>query len=413
MYKIKLIACLTALILLLGGCRFIEPFIKQPTEPVSSTPVENVTVDADKYLDEFRNNWQYTYLNQRIQSCYGAMYTVLTDGFATDDTVCITEENGQQSQYIGVNIPLPMPLHSQEEAAQLYNAFFRDNPHFFYISGLYGLEGYMKEDQPYYDTLVLVYTMSTTERATAIKQMNTEVNKILAQRPQTGDDYETELYLHDQLAQRCSYDDTAATEGYKTHPHAFNAYGALVEGQAVCEGYSRAMQLLLKKCGIPSTLVIGRSLENDEEHMWNLVTINGRNYHTDVTWDDSEDRLRHTYFNLSTALLEQSRTVNDGQVGVDTCSATTDNYFVRTDRYIDTYDRDEIARRIAAAFQEGQTVIELRFAPDKYDNALLFLKNRTLTTSMVGNHLTAEDSELWPYQLEGDSKQHILTLVKE
>lgn len=48
----------------------------------------------------------------------------------------------------------------------------------------------------------------------------------------------------------------------------------------VCEGYSRCFNLLLEKAGIETTLVSAVS------HAWNLVKLNGKWYHMDVTWDD-------------------------------------------------------------------------------------------------------------------------------
>ena len=392
-----LAAVTSAVLLLLGGCEFSLPL-----------PPQQPTVDADKYITAYENNWQYRYLDSEDQARYGAMYTVLTDNFAADETVVVSDK-----EQIGVRIPLPYPLTTQEEAQELYNAFFRDNPRFFYIDNAYGLEGYMQDDIPQYDTLTLVYTMDAATRRTAMDALDKKTDEILSDCPETQDEYEIELYLHDRLAEACTYNDKAASAGSSAFPDAFNAYGALVEGEAVCEGYSRALQLLLQQRGIRSTLVIGRSLVNDEDHMWNLVSINGGNYFVDATWNDSNDQLQHTYFNLSTGLLERTHTIKEGQTGIDTATAFKDNFFVRNKRYITTYDRDEIARCVADAYLAGDTVIEIRFDPDKYDNGVLFLKNRRLTATMVGSFLPAGTAPLWDYELLGDTHQYVLTLIKE
>lgn len=71
------------------------------------------------------------------------------------------------------------------------------------------------------------------------------------------------------------------------------------KGRRYARGYSRAMQLLLHEAGMKATLVGGFDDQN-VAHMWNMVTIDGRNYHLDATWDDSEDYPRHTFFNLTT-----------------------------------------------------------------------------------------------------------------
>lgn len=61
------------------------------------------------------------------------------------------------------------------------------------------------------------------------------------------------------------------------------AYGALANGKAVCQGYSLAYKLLLRRAGVPAVYVGSDSMQ----HAWNMVQMenNGWN-HVDVTWDD-------------------------------------------------------------------------------------------------------------------------------
>ena len=71
------------------------------------------------------------------------------------------------------------------------------------------------------------------------------------------------------------------------------AYGALVSGLAVCDGYTGAYNLLLKLEGIECT-----SLFNDS-HIWTLATLDGTQYHIDVTWGDQYGRTDLRYFGMS------------------------------------------------------------------------------------------------------------------
>ena len=71
------------------------------------------------------------------------------------------------------------------------------------------------------------------------------------------------------------------------------AYGPLVAGESLCEGYSRGFKCIMDKLGIPCVLVQGvyRHGDGDEElHMWNMVRIReGENdvwYSVDSTFDD-------------------------------------------------------------------------------------------------------------------------------
>ncbi len=71
------------------------------------------------------------------------------------------------------------------------------------------------------------------------------------------------------------------------------AYGPLVAGESLCEGYSRGFKCIMDKLGIPCVLVQGvyKHGDGDEElHMWNMVRIReGENnvwYAVDSTFDD-------------------------------------------------------------------------------------------------------------------------------
>ncbi|MGE4282766.1 MAG: DUF5050 domain-containing protein [Clostridia bacterium] len=119
-------------------------------------------------------------------------------------------------------------------------------------------------------------------------------------------DLEKELAIHDYIVTHVRYDDEAYVN-YLNDAMPHTAYGALIEGKAVCDGYSRAAQILFNMAGIESMVVTGRAyslVSSPLGHAWNIVKVDGNYYHVDITTDDSEtesskDNLFHTYFNLS------------------------------------------------------------------------------------------------------------------
>ncbi|NLK52794.1 MAG: DUF5050 domain-containing protein, partial [Syntrophomonadaceae bacterium] len=120
---------------------------------------------------------------------------------------------------------------------------------------------------------------------------------------------EKELALHNYLVLNTAYD----YENLKnnTIPElSYEAYGCLIDGIAVCDGYAKAMKLLLNQVGIEALRVIGEG--KGESHAWNLVKIDGFWYHLDVTWDDPvpdvPNRVRYTYFNLPDSVMEKDHT---------------------------------------------------------------------------------------------------------
>ena len=106
-------------------------------------------------------------------------------------------------------------------------------------------------------------------------------------------EYEIARVYYQWLCENCRYDD-AARDDSLSHL----ACGALVDGLAVCDGYTGAYNLLLKLEGIECT-----ALFNDS-HIWTVATLDGRSYHIDVTWGDQYGRTDLRYFGMS---AEQSR----------------------------------------------------------------------------------------------------------
>lgn len=126
-------------------------------------------------------------------------------------------------------------------------------------------------------------------------------------------EYEKELAIHDFLVQNVSYSNVKKKEGYRSPK--YHSYGALVDHQAVCQGYSEAFELLCACCGLKCYVVTG-SATNDKgtsSHAWNMVLIDGNWYHVDVTWDDpipekKQDGISHEYFNVPDDFISSNHT---------------------------------------------------------------------------------------------------------
>ncbi|WP_333886743.1 transglutaminase domain-containing protein [Clostridium sp.] len=118
------------------------------------------------------------------------------------------------------------------------------------------------------------------------------------------EDYEKELVLHDYVVNNTKYDERAYTGNMPKD--SYTAYGVLINGIGVCQGYADAMDRLLRAAGIESSMVIGDANNGTEwiGHAWNIVKIQGQYYQLDSTWDDPVtndglNRLSHSYFNIT------------------------------------------------------------------------------------------------------------------
>lgn len=98
----------------------------------------------------------------------------------------------------------------------------------------------------------------------------------------------------------------------QTESVAWNAYGALVERKAVCEGIACAFKMLCERVGLPCIVVLGHTPNG--RHAWNIVCVQGRFYHVDCTWDLRSELAirvpyaRYRYFNLPDPIIAANHT---------------------------------------------------------------------------------------------------------
>ncbi len=104
---------------------------------------------------------------------------------------------------------------------------------------------------------------------------------------ETMTDFEKEMQIVQYLAANVSYPYERYRTGTDTRED-HCAYGALVRGEAVCEGYAEAFCWLADCCGLESRFLYG--VYEKEMHDWNLVRLDGQWYHLDLTSDDTVER---------------------------------------------------------------------------------------------------------------------------
>lgn len=193
--------------------------------------------------------------------------------------------------------PLLNQANGQEQLGKYYQsaieAYTYDNPEVFYLSPnkMYlNIETTTKGSNVSYNVYInsgneanyLIDEFSSKAQIdTAMSQIEQVRNKILQN--SRNNTYENIKMVHDYLVQNIEYD-TSISKG-----NIYNVYGAMVKGEAVCEGYARSFKYLMDSLGISCTLVIGKGMNSEgrtENHAWNYVQVDGSWYAIDCTWDD-------------------------------------------------------------------------------------------------------------------------------
>lgn len=166
---------------------------------------------------------------------------------------------------------------------------------------------------------------------TSADKLYDKVVEILDQIIKPGmSDYEKELAIHDYIVTHCSY-------GYTEYSKdsAYEAYGALVHGVAVCNGYAEAMALLLSCADVENDIMTG--MAGGELHAWNRVLLDGEWYQVDATWDDPipdrGDFAGHMYFNVTDDVMDDSHEWEKEMY--EACDSWDYNYFSRNNLICD------------------------------------------------------------------------------
>lgn len=222
---------------------------------------------------------------------------------------------------------------SYSQAVLAFDAVRHDRPEYYWIPNAYlcndndssnfqlGI-GIASQESTWYLCTKAERNIYDSQIKSALQDLNSKLNSGMSE-------YEREVVVHDWLVKRVTYDFNVAYE-YKTNgtsiqnKFAFSALGALVKNSAVCEGYSRALQLALNYVGIECGLVSGKY--NGGNHLWNIVKINNRWYHVDATSDDTSDGGFHTFLNTSTVFILNTHTIDADYSDIDPNNTTCFNF---------------------------------------------------------------------------------------
>lgn len=221
-------------------------------------------------------------------------------------------------------------------------------------------------------TAILLYGASEEEAILLQKSIDEAVTKYLEDIDDSMSAYDVALRMHVKLISSVDYDSIALQKQEQEGGPANDEIdylrticGVFIDGKAVCEGYARAMQYLLQKCGIECAEVAGfihkETGERDGAHAWNILKLDGDYYYLDTTWDDSSNTVQtvktndpgFSYFCFTTEELARTRDVELCPTAVPRCDATRCNYFYHNDYVLDSYELDKIKTIARKAVQNG------------------------------------------------------------
>ena len=177
----------------------------------------------------------------------------------------------------------------RSEVMDVLHAVKLDNPYAF------GFKGVNIARVPSATELIPRYTIGKKEWEACINRVEGRFDEIEGSITR-GKAFDKECSIHDLM--------TASVVYSKDHDSDFDITGPLLHGRGSCQGISIATSYLLNRMGIDAGCIGG--WENSEwvRHAWNIVSLDSRNYHLDVTYDLSG---YHRFVNLDDAVALRGR----------------------------------------------------------------------------------------------------------
>ncbi len=179
--------------------------------------------------------------------------------------------------------------------------------------------------------------------------------------------YQAELAVYDYIISHCAYNSDSA--------YAQSPYGALIAGQAKCDGRAKAMVWALRSFGILSSVITG------SEHAWVLLYLDGYYYNADPTYDDNEPGGRqapcsYAHFNIpASAIATGSYPADDIYTELEYPATIRwdSNYHVKSGLWVFAGQdpRPLFEAQLAQAAAAGEGIVSIRFeTPEDCQSAL-------------------------------------------
>lgn len=285
-------------------------------EIIDDISTESLFTAYSESLDQrlYTNGYNYAHLSSLHQDIYNAMLTLANTGNSTDRILIATGNSDA--------------IMTRDILNSLF-ALFYDHPELFWLWQRSIQNGTSSNTatvtSPFrvfrwpagnsYQFYISLKEDKTAEDISKIQELEETVRQMIARIEEEYGDLNLlppaalALIAHDALLDQVTYDTVAAGALGNAADNAHTAYGALVEGSGVCDGYSLGYVYLLDKLGIDATMITGTG--NGGGHAWTIVRLADKQnpsswYEVDATWNDTAGN-QHTYFNITTAQMRAQR----------------------------------------------------------------------------------------------------------
>lgn len=121
-----------------------------------------------------------------------------------------------------------------------------------------------------------------------IQQYNSKVQEVANLAKDKSTIEEKVTVVHDYLKEHVVYNRPYQTDTPEEANWVYESYGSLILGKSVCDGFSKAFQVIMDTLNVPAIRVPGDALNSSDKsqsHSWNVVEVGDQWYLVDCTYD--------------------------------------------------------------------------------------------------------------------------------
>ena len=232
-------------------------------------------------------------------------------------------------------------------------------------------------------TVIPEYSYTYNRAKDMKKEIDQRVEEIKNLINSNMNDIDKVKIFHDEIIYNCNYFvdvvnyNTDELDALMKSSNYDNAYGALIDGVAVCEGYARAFLYLCSSVGIPCELVSG--VADGVQHMWNMVYLNGQWYHIDLTWDDPvvkdsplTNNISYNYFNTTTEQIKKDHSIDETYFKYPESTDNYANYYYYYGCIASNIEQGKniLVEKMKSALNNGDSYISIKFTSSELLNQM-------------------------------------------
>lgn len=247
----------------------------QQNDPVGAFALSGMEAAATKIVSYYEVEFSFLYNSRVTKEQLGGIVNVSTVTYMKAALFNKLITYSGSAALLTDNVAI-----SEEEALQYVEEIYYENPLEIVMAPVTAVEIFPNPDSK---SRLYFFTFGYRYEPSTLKVMDESLQSAvdaMVESVSTTNRSRTLLTLCRRLVDFVKYDSDTAAGGEYTNQHmSATAYGALVTGSAVGEGYAMAYKALCDRLGITNTVVRGRL--GEMQHAWNIVEVGGHHYHVD------------------------------------------------------------------------------------------------------------------------------------